>query len=479
MAWGDLKRYLALIVCIACTAAAAQPCPRIEKPAAGSILTSMVCTVSVSGCPDMRSVVFRAKYLAEDDLTWNIATLGTLTRKPFTLIWNIADLPNQLYTGMSFLAEATFSDGSTREIKQEGIFLVHKPIQRPQLAIPYTKREKVATGKPLRLMTAVSSATGAAHVGWNENELLFHIEILDRAFYADLPKKKYAKLGVEILLDPNTMQSPFPSEDAHVYVVPLMGKPYRVVTKGAFTSDGAFSLVRSTAEVDYYTAIQKEDFRGYAINFAIPWHAFGAQRSRQMGINVIAKALDNNGDVRKLSWIQESANAMYCPVVWGEAFLGRRPLFANLFYLWLVSFIGGVGIGAGAAWWVRWRRRSGDTVRKFETSEEEAAKFTTIKTAIEANITNRDFTLDALAGQLSIPAGFLNRLIRRNAGAPFITYLMRSRVEIAKERLRSSHSSETAIASLCGFASVDEMEKYFKRFAGVTPYRYREEYQVT
>jgi transcriptional regulator GlxA family with amidase domain len=56
---------------------------------------------------------------------------------------------------------------------------------------------------------------------------------------------------------------------------------------------------------------------------------------------------------------------------------------------------------------------------------------------------------------------------------------MRSRIEIAKERLRSSNSSEAAIADMCGFKSVSEMEKYFRRFCHTSPYKYRVEQQVT
>jgi AraC-like DNA-binding protein len=460
-------------------AAAAQTCLSFARPAAGDILGSDICTVSVEACPEVQSVVFRAKYLATDDLTWNIATLGTLTRKPYTLIWNIAELQNQLYTGMTFMAEAKLKGGKTRKISQEGVFLIHNPITRPHLVIPHALRDNVHAVKPLKLMSAVTSSEGFARAGWNSDGLLFRIEVRDRAFYADLPKEKYARLGVEILLDPGQRQLPYPSEQTLSYVAPLMGKPYQVVTKPHIDSSGSFSLVRSTVEVDYPVSIRQEDFRGYIIDFAIPWSALGAQRPQKLGINMTAKALDDKGAVRTLSWIQKSANEQYCPAVWGEARLGRKPLFTNGFVLWLVSFAAGIAIGALGMGLFRLHRHSADTIRKFEASEEEQEMCERIGQTIESNITSREFSLDVLSSQVSIAPAKADKLIRRCWGRSFVNHLMHARVEIAKERLRSSHSSETAVASLCGFASVDEMEKYFRKFAATTPYKYREEYQVT
>jgi transcriptional regulator GlxA family with amidase domain len=55
---------------------------------------------------------------------------------------------------------------------------------------------------------------------------------------------------------------------------------------------------------------------------------------------------------------------------------------------------------------------------------------------------------------------------------------MALRIEIAKERLRSSHSSVASIAESCGFKNVSEMEKYFSKFCRITPLKYRKENQV-
>ena len=60
----------------------------------------------------------------------------------------------------------------------------------------------------------------------------------------------------------------------------------------------------------------------------------------------------------------------------------------------------------------------------------------------------------------------------------FKRFVMKSRLEIAKERLRSSHASQAAVADSCGFKNVDEMAKYFQKFCGTTPSFYRRENQV-
>jgi transcriptional regulator GlxA family with amidase domain len=55
---------------------------------------------------------------------------------------------------------------------------------------------------------------------------------------------------------------------------------------------------------------------------------------------------------------------------------------------------------------------------------------------------------------------------------------MKSRVEIAKERLRSSHASQAAVADSCGFKNLEEMAKYFQKFCRTSPSLYRRENQV-
>jgi transcriptional regulator GlxA family with amidase domain len=86
--------------------------------------------------------------------------------------------------------------------------------------------------------------------------------------------------------------------------------------------------------------------------------------------------------------------------------------------------------------------------------------------------------MDMIGKAVSMPPKKLALLVTRATGMNFQTYVMFARIEIAKERLRSSHASEESIAEACGFANVNEMEKYFIRFCHVTSAKFRAEQQV-
>jgi transcriptional regulator GlxA family with amidase domain len=83
-----------------------------------------------------------------------------------------------------------------------------------------------------------------------------------------------------------------------------------------------------------------------------------------------------------------------------------------------------------------------------------------------------------IAQKLDLQAQQVEHLIKKHKGKSFKDYIMFLRIEIAKERLRSSHASEKSIAESCGFKNVIEMEKYFFRFCRITPYKFRKENQV-
>jgi len=79
---------------------------------------------------------------------------------------------------------------------------------------------------------------------------------------------------------------------------------------------------------------------------------------------------------------------------------------------------------------------------------------------------------------MGINAKKIESIIKKNKQKNFKDFIMSLRIEIVKERLRSSHASEINIAESCGFKNISEMEKYFKKFCHTTPYNYRKENQV-
>ena len=79
-----------------------------------------------------------------------------------------------------------------------------------------------------------------------------------------------------------------------------------------------------------------------------------------------------------------------------------------------------------------------------------------------------------VAKKLSLTAKEINLLTKKVFKRPFNKYLLALRIEIVKERLRSSNASEIFITKSCGFSSVAEMEKKFQSLVGATPHKYRE-----
>jgi two-component system response regulator YesN len=114
----------------------------------------------------------------------------------------------------------------------------------------------------------------------------------------------------------------------------------------------------------------------------------------------------------------------------------------------------------------------------FERSEEERGVFERVNSVIEQELIRKDLTIDQIAEKCKMEPHELNGLIKRNTGFSFVNYLLFCRTEVAKERLRSSRSSEKSIADLCGFSSAMEMEKCFAKFHRTTPYKFRSQQQV-
>jgi AraC-like DNA-binding protein len=460
---------------------AISPCLQIDKPKQGVAIDSIECMLSILPCQDIQSVLFKVQYLGDDGVTENLVTIGNMTRPPYSSLWNLTSIPNQVYSGATFIVEARMKNGLESEIRREGIFLTHQPIKRSAIAMPYATTVAITGTSAINLSSPETPSTGTAILSWNEKDLNVHVAVKDNFFYAGIEKKKFATLGVELLLDPLCSRDPYPSKKTIMFVVPLMGNPYRLFSKPQYLDDGTFTINEYTREYALQLKILKEDFKGYTINFSVPWKdIFLKGMPEQLGCNIIAKALDRNGEIRKISWTGTKKNSeLYTPIYWGTITCAPRPLLANNVILWVVCFISGIGLGMAGGWFVLLRRRKSNSMGRFERSEEEKKVYETIRGLLEADITDRELSIGKIANQIALPPKKIEALIRAYNGESFRSHLMRSRIEIAKERLRSSHCSETAVATSSGFVSVDEMEKYFKKFYRITPYKFREENQIT
>jgi AraC-like DNA-binding protein len=81
--------------------------------------------------------------------------------------------------------------------------------------------------------------------------------------------------------------------------------------------------------------------------------------------------------------------------------------------------------------------------------------------------------LTTLASEVSVSRFHLSRLFLREFGEPPHTYLIRRRLERARELLETTQLSVTQVATRCGFASPSHFAERFRKRFGTTPSLWR------
>jgi two-component system, response regulator YesN len=91
---------------------------------------------------------------------------------------------------------------------------------------------------------------------------------------------------------------------------------------------------------------------------------------------------------------------------------------------------------------------------------------------------HQHFTAPLSFGKLAKLAGFapayFSQLFKRREGVTFETYVLRLRVERAKQLLESTGLEALRIAELSGFRSAQYFSRAFRKLTGATPGEYRE-----
>lgn len=83
-----------------------------------------------------------------------------------------------------------------------------------------------------------------------------------------------------------------------------------------------------------------------------------------------------------------------------------------------------------------------------------------------------DISLQAIATEVNMSRYYFCRLFKKSTGISPYQYLIKSRIERAKELLSQNHKSIADIALQVGFSNQSQFTKYFKRFVGVTPQKF-------
>ena len=84
-------------------------------------------------------------------------------------------------------------------------------------------------------------------------------------------------------------------------------------------------------------------------------------------------------------------------------------------------------------------------------------------------------TLSSVASEIHISACYLSDLFSRIVGCRFVEYLTRLRLDRARAMLRNTDRSVGDVATACGFGTVSNFTRAFRRFYGKAPSSYRRE----
>jgi AraC-like DNA-binding protein len=477
-----------LALCIISTLAAADsippvalPCIRFLYPLPNSVIEGAACTLSLEVCrpATLQSLSLIAQFSSADRQLKEKRVLGNLQRPPFTLPWNLSDIPNQLFDGMALTAEARFNDGTQATTLCNGVFFINHPTPPPSFDAVYaSKRPHVPPPSGITMASADMPASVQAYFNWNKQNLLITVQIKD-AILAGASAERRALASVEIGLDWQQKRAAYPVSSIPFVAIPFEGKA-RAFTFRRSPNLAAFSLERAYGDSSWPCRVRAANGEGYTVEADIPIPADVATPPPNMGCNIIVNSFDNQGSPVRLSWSGGAGNDVYSPFTWGIVRFLPSMALQHAMLWWVALFAGGLGITLGIGLLVRAFNPTERFLRKFEDIGEHDKKWLeTITRAIDTRVTDRNLTLAGLAQDLSLRPGTINSMLKKGTGITFVNYVMRARVEIAKERLRSSHTSEAFISDSSGFHDTEEMEKYFKKICQMTPSEFRQKYHIT
>jgi len=476
----------ALLLAIAFSAFAGgnelKKCLRFKAPDQKSVITIPVCTLGVdSSCKNIEKAVIRVRYFPDNSDTAIVANIGSILKPPFLKVWDLTNIPNQLAIGIGVIIEVTFSDGDAYGLHREGIFLAHQPVSYPpekQLLYEYPGTKEFPHDT-MFILPSKSGMTAFAQMYWNEKAITVRVTVHDPLFDSSASKKALEQRGIEILIDPAKKRRSYPTDDIMRFVVPLAGKPYRVTYQPIFKDGQTYQLKQANVPGNFDYNIETKNHEGFSVSFSIPGYLFGKSLPQEMGYNIIVKTADRKGKSMASSLVKASGYNNYSPFLWPALTIVPKPVFKARWLILLVSFFVGLIIPILVYFILIALTKDRPRVIVVRVPDTEKRVFEKVKEAIDRRVTQKDLAAGVIAAELDMATKQLEAVIKKASGMSFRNYAMYLRTEIVRERLRSSYSSEAAIAESCGFRDVKELVRYFQRFHHMTPQSFRREQQIT
>jgi AraC family transcriptional regulator len=87
-----------------------------------------------------------------------------------------------------------------------------------------------------------------------------------------------------------------------------------------------------------------------------------------------------------------------------------------------------------------------------------------------------DLTLDEMAQSAGLSTAYFSQMFRKTTGESPYQYVLRHRVERAKEMLRVAEERVLDVAVACGFKTQQHFARVFRQMCGASPTEYRQEF---
>ena len=97
---------------------------------------------------------------------------------------------------------------------------------------------------------------------------------------------------------------------------------------------------------------------------------------------------------------------------------------------------------------------------------------------LQNNYVDPLMSMDTVCDELGISISYLSTLFKKMLDTSFNKYLVKLRMEKAKELLKFSHSKIYEIATKVGYNDVYYFSYSFKKYTGISPKEYRNDQKV-
>lgn len=99
-----------------------------------------------------------------------------------------------------------------------------------------------------------------------------------------------------------------------------------------------------------------------------------------------------------------------------------------------------------------------------------------VKNLVEKNIANEDFSLETISAELYFSIPYIRQVFKQKEGEVISEYLIRRRMETARELLEQPDAKVADVAEKTGYNNQRYFATAFKKYCGCTPTEYRREH---